>query len=150
MRYVHSLVQIRKDEKKGWCAPAEMGEQAPHYVNFAIPVGDRPDDRYTCEFVRAHENQREIIAKDLIKEGRDSFFLTFGSAEIWFVIRPVAREDRSLPYLGRLTHPDFAVPFVEIEPENPAVLDQLFLEQGVGILGCDPFTHYAGLIKQPA
>jgi hypothetical protein len=150
MRFVHSLVKTQVGEKKGWCAPIELGEDAPHYVSFVVPIGDKLDDRYTCELVRAREVQREIISLELIRVGKDSFFLTFDGMEVWFIVRPVSRQDRGLSYIGKLKHSDFAFPFMEIEPESPAVLDQLFLERGVGVLGCDPFRHYGGLVKMPA
>jgi hypothetical protein len=150
MRFVHSLARTQDGKKKGWCAPIELGEDAPHYVSFVVPVGAKPDDLYICELVRASENQREIIPLELIKEGNDSFFLAFDGVVVWFIVRPVSRHDRRLPYIGKLKHPDFELPFMEIEPESPTALDQIFLEQGVGVLGCDPFTHYAGLKKMPA
>ena len=121
MRFVHSLVTTQIGEKKGWCAPIELGEDAPHYISFAV-----------------------------VKKGRDSFLRTVDGIEVWFVVRPVSPKERRLPYIGNLKHPDFALPFAEIEPENPAMLDQLFLEQSIGILGCDPFTHYEGLMKMGA
>lgn len=150
MRFLHSLVRTQVGEKKGWCAPIELGENAPHYISFVVPVSDKVDNVYTCELVRAREDQRDIIQLELTKQGRDSFFLTFDGIEVWFVVRPVARQDRRLPYIGKLKHPDFALPLVEIEPENPAMLDRLYLERGVGVLGCDPFTHYDGSMKMRA
>jgi hypothetical protein len=154
MRFVHSLVKSQQEEKKGWYAPIELGETAPHYIGFAIPVGDRLDERYrdrlderyTCEIVRVHKGEREIIPRELIRTGKDSFVLTIDERELWFVVRPMSR-DRRLPYLGKLEHEDFGLLFTEIEPEDPTMLDQLFLEKGVGILGCDPFTHYRGVTK---
>jgi hypothetical protein len=150
MHFVHSLVRFQEGEKRGWCAPMELGEAAPHYVSFVVPVGDKLDERYTCELVRAREGEREIIPIELVREGKDSFCLTFDGTEVWFVVRPVSRQDRRLPYVGKLGHPDFALQFVEIEPENHAALDRLFLECGVGVLGCDPFSHYRGVRKQTA
>jgi hypothetical protein len=128
----------------------ELGEAAPHYISFVVPVSDKLEDRYACELVRAHEDNREIILLELIKGGKDSFCLTVDGTEIWFVVRPVSRQERRLPYIGKLTHPDFALKFVEIEPENHATLDRLFLERGVGVLGCDPLSHYRKIGKQSA
>jgi hypothetical protein len=147
MRFVHSLVKVEHDGKRGWLAPVELGEAAPHYVSFAIPFDNRPDDKYTCEAVRIRKDERVIEPLPMIREGNDSFFLAVDDVEVWYVVRSGTKEDRQLPYLGKLKHPDFDLLFGEIEPEDPSVLDRLLLENGVSILGCDPFRHYSGAKK---
>ena len=143
MRFVHSLVKIKKDNQTGWYAPIELGENTPHYINFVIPVGLRMDDRYLCDLVSTAHDKREVVTQELVREGKDTFLLSVEDVKVWFVIRPVPKNERRLPYHGKLIHPDFYFSFAEIEPEEPADLDRLFMEQGVGILGCDPVTRYS-------
>jgi hypothetical protein len=51
---------------------------------------------------------------------------------------------REWPYVGRLQHPDFACPFVGIEPRVPGILDEIFDKYRISIIGCDPSTEYKG------
>ena len=117
----------------------------PHYVSFAIPFEDRPYEKYTCEAVRIEGEKRLIEPLLLIREGNDAFFLALDGVEVWFFLSSATRQDRRLPYVGKLKHPDFELLFAEIEPEDPSVLDSLLIENGVSILGCDPFLHYSGV-----
>lgn len=50
-----------------------------------------------------------------------------------------------MPYVGNLGHEDFRYSFMEIEPEEPDVLDRLYDEEDTFIIGCEPFTHYSGI-----
>jgi hypothetical protein len=145
MRFVHSLVKTKNAEKVGWCAPIELGESAPHYVSFVIPVDDGMDDRYICEILRG--DQRNLVAHEMIREGKDSFFLAIGEMRLWFTVRPSSKKGRRLPYVGALKHADFTSLFTEIEPEEPSRLDRLCEDENVIIVGCDPFTHYSGIGK---
>src|SRR5438874_2056208 len=99
MAFVHSLVKTIKNGKIGWCAPAELGESAPHYISFVIPVDDQSGffNEYTCETVRAEERSRRIESLELVRQGESSFVLHFEGLELWFIIRPVSKEERHLP-----------------------------------------------------
>ena len=145
MRFVHSLVKTKRGDQIGWCAPVELGEAAPHSISFVIPIDDGADDRYTCEVVKGDGDQRIVIHHELIKEGRDSFFLGIGEAGLWFAVRAASKREPRLPYVGKLKHPDFTSPFAEIEPEEPSRLDRLCEDNGMIIIGCDPFTRYSGI-----
>ena len=81
----------------------------------------------------------------LIKQGEDSFALRLGQIELWFNLRASAKDQRRLPYVGKLGHEDFQYLFVEIEPEDPDTLDKLYDDQDMFIIGCEPFTHYSKL-----
>jgi hypothetical protein len=145
MPFVHSLVRTVKGKKEGWCAPVEVGEASPHYISFVVPIVDgRTHERYACEVVRTSRDGDKIAAHDMIREGGDSFVLKVADKELWFTVRSVARKERCLPYVGSLKHPDFTSPFIEIEPEDPSKLDQLFEDENVIVVGCDPTTHYGG------
>jgi len=150
MPFVHSLVKIKGDKKKGWCAPAELGESAPHYVSFVIPLAEknRLFDKYTCEAVRIDKpDVRTLVRCDMTKQGGDSFLLNVNDTQLWFFVRPSKKHEGTLHYIGKLDHPDFAYPLTEIEPEEPARLDELCEDRATFLIGCDPFTHYAGLAK---
>lgn len=147
MPYLHSLVRSEMTDAKGWFAPVEVGEAAPHYVSFVVPV-DRDSnffEAYTCESVTAGKKSKRIERHRLELAGSEAFLLNIHGMRIWFVVKPVSKDVRRLPYIGRLEHPDFDLKFAEIEPENSAILDELFDEHRVFVMGCDPFTNYSGL-----
>jgi len=145
MAYVHSLVKAERNGKRGWCAPVELGEATPHYVSFVVPLDDNGDffREYICETVTAENGTKQTAASKLIRQGDGSFVLRLHGLDVWFTVRTVPKEDRRLPYVGKLEHADFASLFVEIEPEEPKKLDRLFDERSVFVIGCEPFTHYS-------
>ncbi len=147
MAFVHGLVKTEVKGKMGWCAPVEMGEAAPHYISFVIPVDDQGGffQEYTCETVTAKEGDRRIASHELVRHGNDSFVLRLGNLELWFTVRPGPKEERRLPYVGKLQHADFAFLFTEIEPEEPDRLDGLYDKENSFVIGCEPFTHYSGI-----
>jgi hypothetical protein len=154
MPFVHSLVKTKVKEKTGWCAPIELGEDAPHYISFVIPLDDRGDFflEYTCETITFDkEGATKIDAHEFVRQGKDSFVLRLGQLNLWFTVRAVPRENRHLPYVGKLGHADFASLFTEIEPEQPKKLDQLYNEDGFTfVIGCDAFIHYTGIPVVPS
>jgi hypothetical protein len=147
MPFVHSLVKATLNGKTGWCAPVELGEAAPHYVNFAVPVDDKGAffSKYICETLKTEDGHKRSDSQALVREGQDSFILRLGKHELWFTVRPGPKEERRMAYVGSLGHEDFAFPFVEIEPEDLARLDRLYDEEDTFIIGCEPFTHYSGI-----
>jgi hypothetical protein len=148
MPFVHSLVKATVKGKKGWCAPAELGEAAPHYVSFVVPLTSAGEffHEYTCEIVRTLEQgSKTIEAYELLPQGRDCFLLSIDDVEFWFTLRTVPKGDRRLPYVGKLRHPDFAFLFTEIEPEDQKRLDKLYDDDNIFVIGCEPFTHYLGI-----
>ncbi len=147
MAFVHSLVRAETSDKPGWCAPAELGEGAPHYVSFVVPIDGNREflPSYTCETVVAVAEQKRHELHELLYQGQDSFLLRLGSREIWFAVRPVSKAERRLPYVGRLRHEDFECLLTEIEPDEPRMLDRLYDEENTFIIGCEPFSHYLGI-----
>jgi hypothetical protein len=150
MPFVHSLVKSPNTDKHGWCAPVELGEDAPQYLSFVLPVqkGGRFFNTYSCECVTRHGHKKSIRAYELVSKGEDCFLLQVAGKEFWFVVKPAARNSRRLPYVGRLSHPDFQFHLTEIQPEEPAKLDDLFDQDHTFIMGCDPFTHYSKIEKR--
>jgi hypothetical protein len=148
MHFVHSLVKIRDDDKLGWYAPAELGDSTPHYISFVIPVDDSNAlfEEYACEAVKIEkEGNRSVAHYEMTRSGKDAFVLKLKDARFWFVVRPAPNQERALRYVGKLEHPDFVLPLTEIEPEKPALLDKLCQDEDTFLIGCEPFTHYAGL-----
>src|SRR5437660_344794 len=127
MPFVHSLVRSPTAGKKGWSAPVELGEAAPHYISFVVPVDEKGQffDAYSCEAVTTRGKDKTITTHALYSKGNDSFLLSLDGKEIWFIVKPTVKSVRRLPYVGRLKHPDFQLLFTEIEPEEPAILDNL-------------------------
>jgi hypothetical protein len=146
MVFVHGLVRTQANGRKGWCAPVELGEAAPHYISFVVPVDEKCDffSEYVCEVVTAGEGGKRRESHDLVRQGTDSFLLRLGELELWFAVRPGPKEERRAPYVGSLEHEDFRYLFTEIEPEQPEVLDRLYDREGAFVIGCEPFAHYAG------
>jgi hypothetical protein len=149
MPFVHSLVKSPNSDKKGWCAPVELGEAAPHYISFVVPVDEKGRffDAYSCEVVTTRNQHKTITTHELFSKGNDSFLLHVNGSQFWFIVKPTVKSARRLPYVGRLTHPDFQFLFTEIEPEEPAALDDLCDKDHTFVMGCDPFTHYSGIRK---
>jgi hypothetical protein len=145
MAFVHSLVKAPASGKKaGWVAPVELGEDAPHYISFVIPLDDdlRFFNKYKCEIIMAKKDERILESRELIKNGTDSFSLRLSEVDFWFTVRPSPKREYRLPYVGKLGHEDFKRLFIEIEPEDPASLDTLFEKENAFIIGCEPFVHY--------
>lgn len=158
MPFVHSLVRSLIPAKKGWCAPVELGEAAPHYLSFVVPVDAAGQffEAYSCEMVstpnkgasKAFLQKRKTIAThELLRKGKDAFSLRVNEKDFWFFVKPTVKSERRLPYVGRLKHADFQYLFTEIEPEDLAALDDLCTKDHVFVVGCDPFTHYLGIKK---
>ena len=145
MAFVHSLVKTQTNGKTGWCAPVELGEAAPHYVSFVIPLVDKSSffDDYICETITTKEGKTGVDSHQLIKQGEDSFALHSARSNFWFNLRPTPKDERRLPYIGKLGHEDFQYLFMEIEPEDPETLDKLYDDKDTFIIGCEPFAHYS-------
>jgi hypothetical protein len=149
MPFVHSLVKAKTNGKAGWCAPAELGESAPHYVSFVVPVNQKGEffHEYICETITAIEQDKRIESHELVQQGSDSFVLHLDGTDLRFTLRPGSAKERQLPYIGNLKHEDFQYSFMELEPEDPEKLDRLCDEKGTFVIGCEPFSHYAGVSK---
>jgi hypothetical protein len=147
MPFVHSLVRSPTTDKPGWCAPVELGEAAPHYISFVVPVDERGEffSTYSCEAVTHRNKDKTIKVYELTSRGKDSFLLNVAGKEYWFIVKPTGKTGRQLPYVGKLKHLDFQFLFTEIEPEEPKELDNLCNMDHTFIMGCDAFTHYSGI-----
>lgn len=146
--YVHSLVRAEANKQIGWCAPFELGEAAAHSIGFVIPVDANGElhELYMCETVQRLGGDEPITrSHPLVKSGGDAFQLSLDGESIWFVARPQDKNNQLLTYVGKLRHPDFDFPLVEIEPESQAMLDRLCQITGEFVIGCDPFLHYEGV-----
>jgi hypothetical protein len=148
MAFLHSLARAEPKWKKGWCAPVELGNATPHYVSFVLPLDEDGGffREYTCETVTVKKDgSKKIGPHKLVRHGERSFVLHLGARDLWFTVRAVPSKDRRLSYVGSLGHDDFASLFVEVEPEKPKELDRLYDERRTFVIGCEPFSHYAGI-----
>lgn len=147
MAFVHSLVKLRIDGKTGWCAPVELGEAAPQYISFVIPLSSNQNffEKYTCEMITTKDGEKRVKAHELIHWKQGSFKVSVGKTEFWFTVRPSPMRERRLSYVGKLGHEDFRYKLVEIEPDDPGALDELYDEKGTFVIGCEPFTHYTNI-----
>lgn len=153
MRFVHSLAKLEAHGRCGWFAPVELGEDAPHDISFVIPMDIRADERYECEIVLMGRAGGRVVSCELLAHGVDSFLLRIGDRELRFSVASSGERRIQLPYIGRLSHPDFSSSLVEIVPEDPGQLDDLCDREKIVVVGCDPFTRYAGaepLVTGPA
>lgn len=145
--FVHSLVRAKHKNKYGWRTPLELGEAAPHYISYAVPVSKEGGlaSEYECEVVMIRGEKRDLRTVKMLRSGGDAFALELTSTlKVWFHLRPIRKEEQRLPYVGTLRHEDFQYPFTEIEPDDLSQLDQLCEDRGVFIVGCDPERHYSG------
>ncbi len=148
MAFVHSLVKAEINKKLGWCAPVELGEAAPHYVSFALPLDDAGSffNEYICETIITENGAKRIDTHEFVRRGKDSFVLRLHNLDLWFVLRAASRDQR-LPYVGKLGHADFRFLLTEIVAEDLERLNELYDEANTFIIGCDPFAHYSGIRK---
>ena len=51
-------------------------------------------------------------------------------------------KEKRLHYAGSFRHTDFKCPFVEVEPVEPTILDELLEQWGLSIVGCSPTQRY--------
>jgi len=142
--FVHSLVKLTERSQHGWRAPVELGDAAPQFISFVVPLGTDNEflGEYTCEIARITSHGRSLEARKLVKAGSDSFVLELSNDKVWFHVRGVGRDERRLPYIGKLRHDDFQGMLTEIEPEDSSKLDSLCEEQSLFVVGCDPEKHY--------
>ena len=78
MAFLHSLVRAEPKRKKGWWAPVELGDAAPHYVSFVLPLDEDGVffREYTCETVTVKKDgSKKIDTHTLVRQGDDSFVL---------------------------------------------------------------------------
>ncbi len=147
--YVHLLTRIGRGKSAGWYAPAELPEEAPQSGSYVVPVDPSGNfyPSYACDLIadRGAGQQGPLLCGALVFQGNGVFSLRGNTITLAFRERPTARPPRSLPYRGRLTHPDFAHHFVEIEPKDKDALDELLAQENRIVVGCAPFAHYGGL-----
>ncbi|MDM8549322.1 hypothetical protein QUF72_04555 [Desulfobacterales bacterium HSG2] len=145
--YLHSLCRKNVGNGTGWYAPAEIedSQQAPGYV---IPTDETGSafGNYLVEVrVSVPGRMPEWLNCRLIRTGRREFLLSLGDG-IRFRERQVFPTHRTLAYMGRFGHSDFAHPLLEVEPEFPDRTERLFNDRQMIIIGCDPFQHYDGIM----
>ncbi len=68
MRFVHSLFKTTIDHKNGWCSPIEVGEAAPQYISFVIPIDPKPDLIYLCVIVNIAEGDHLVSSIELVRK----------------------------------------------------------------------------------
>ena len=145
--YLHSLCRANIGDGSGWYAPIELPD-SQQAVGYAIPVNEcgRTFDSYIVE-VGTYRKTTSPIWKvyHLTKVAKREFLLKLSAEEIRFTERRVYSHYRKLPYRGSLKHPDFAYFLIELQPEEPDQIDDLFENKRMFIIGCNPFANYDGI-----
>lgn len=142
--YAHFLVRRVVDGHPGWLAPYELSDgDDTTGAGLAIPMNSRgePFAEYWLD-VRLTDESRSEVLYYLLKPSNGQYVLETPAAELPFVEHRVNGQDRALPYVGELYHPDFAHELVEIVPVQDKVYELMFGASGVTLIGCDPFEHY--------
>ena len=151
--FLHTFVKATRKNTLGWCAPVEMEDDVSQYVSYVIPLNqdDEMESVYSCEVVKILGQERILHSQSIVRVSQDSLMLELPQGfKHWFTVRPISKSERRLPYLGCLEHEDFSHKFTEIEPEDIRELDRLCHDEGLFIIGCDPFQHYVGLPEREA
>jgi hypothetical protein len=128
---------------------------------FSIYLGDGEFRKYGSQKARFNG-----VAAGMQLKGRDHILLTFeplrsgprspsdcppslphllaqdDNDSVYFPLFRKVPKQRALKYSGKFVHKDFSHPFVEIAPVDPQVLDEILLEHGISLIGCDPHTEY--------
>ena len=143
--YVHFLVRRDLGNGEGWYAPYELPDDDPSGAGLAIAVDlqGRPFQDYWIGVVLTDDKRRDESYYTFRPLDDDTFQLETPAADIVFRERAVPAEERALPYLGGLQHPDFRYRLVEIEPVKDEVYDLMLGHKSVTIIGCNPFEQYA-------
>jgi hypothetical protein len=138
---------------------SDGGFFAAYHFHFSIYLGEG-------EFVKQRTKKAIFsgVAAGMQLKGREHVLLTFEfpGPEPWFwydlsprLPRVLKYEDevflplfRKVPrrgplnYAGRFRHKDFACKFVELEPTEPQILDDILFRLHISLIGCDPHTAY--------
>jgi len=151
--YLHSLCRINIGYGTGWYAPIELPD-SQRSVEYAIPVDSNgvAFDSYIVQVCTINPDNGQLSWSDnnLEKSNEgESFSITINQTDIRFVERRVFPRWRQLNYLGRLRHPDFGLRLIELKPENPTIVDGLLDNNGIVIIGSNPFSQYDGLDDIP-
>ncbi len=143
LHQVHHLVRRDDGTGAGWYAPAELASNDWSGSGIVIPMrGDGgPFPKYWFEVAIFDAGQRTVHGYELVVDA-DRFRFDHFSADVTFVARDVPEEQRLLPYLGALYHPDFAYRLMEIVPVQDEAYDLLLNHESVVLIGSDPVSHY--------
>lgn len=144
LHHVHFLVRRGSGNKIGWYAPYELEENDPSGAGLVIPVDAQghPFSEYWLDAMISEGDHQEVLYFIFRPTESGEFVLETPAADIPFVERVARSDERALPYLGDLEHPDFAHLLVEIEPVRNDVYDIMLGDKSVTLIGCNPFEQY--------
>lgn len=149
LHYVHFLIQTTLRRKRGWVAPAELPGNKHHGGNFAIPVDKyfKPFEKYNIDIARIREGQPiSVTTYSVVKSSNlPRLTLSLTTPRISFIASPWSGRWQPLPYIGELSHADFAYRFIEIETEGEDDADRLYDKYKMVLVGCHPFSKYVGI-----
>ncbi len=149
MYKVHFLTAVEKNGSQGWIAPVELGVDQPQDGRLVIPVPVAHSglfESYCLEYA-IHQGIGQFTARSVAMDRQkdNSLKVTIEGQDVVFVQRRIDGQPLELPYVGQLTHGDFAKLLCEIEPSDPTILDDLYDKSQVIVAGCDPEIEYQGL-----
>jgi hypothetical protein len=140
--FLHSLSRRNMGLGIGWYAPSELSG-ANQGLCFAIPVDQKGQlaSKYVCEIANVlQDGSQEWQTGQLLRE--DNYYsVSLGSEAILFKERRTFPNYRVLQYKGVFKHPDFKYGLVELKPFSEQHLDEIFLETGLVLVGCNPESY---------
>ena len=143
---VHFLTLAVAKNRRGWITPLELppGSQraATHVVPVDLAFGLFP--RYRVEFARCSPDGSHTPDWTEMVVRPAGFLKVIGSWSLCFHLRMEKGQPVVFDYVGSLTHEDFGFPLAEIVPEEESQLEELYVQQQIVIVGCDPLTSYGG------
>jgi hypothetical protein len=148
MHEVHFLTLAVVKGLQGWIAPVEALNESHQTGTYAIPIQASGTffNHYCLGFVK-YLGQGRLLANSSIMELQNSGFfkVQIGGATVRFQIRLSDGNPIIYEYVGGLLHPDFQLPLAEIEPESEQQLDDLYSQERIVVVGCDPASCYGGM-----
>lgn len=145
--FIHSLTITKEPYTYGWISPAEVAATSPQDVSFAAPVdpAGRLNFAYSFEVFHYGRHGQPPTVENYEVMLVDETTLKMPIAGKVLVFRETRRNSRrrSFRYLGKFENPDFQYRLVELEPDPFDLVDELFLSDGLVLIGCDP-SHYGG------
>jgi hypothetical protein len=133
--------------RRGWVAPVELPDEGGQAGALVVPLdangGLHP--RYRLGYAKyLGKGSYQSYSSVLDRQQPGDLEWSIGGRTVCFRLRLVGGQPVVFDYVGQFLHPDFHSRLAEIEPESERQLDELFDEESVVVVGCDPATPYPG------
>ena len=143
---VHFLTLAVAHNRRGWVTPLELPPGSQRAATHVVPVDSTFGlfPRYRVEFAKCSYDGSDASDWTEMVVRPTGLLTVIGTWSICFQLRMEQGQPVIFDYVGSLTHEDFRFPLAEIVPEEESQLEELYVQQHIVIVGCDPMTSYGG------